>query len=40
MKEVLKLDEDQTSYSFKYKAASNLYKSLASEGKADEQVLT
>ncbi|WP_420571913.1 tyrosine-type recombinase/integrase [Kordia sp.] len=40
MKEALKLDEDQTLYSFKHTAASNLYKSLASEGKADEQVLT
>ena len=40
MKEALKLDEDQTLYSFKHTAASNLYNSLASEGKADEQVLT
>lgn len=40
MKEALKLDEEQTLYSFKHTAASNLYKSLASEGKADEQVLT
>ncbi|WP_046759357.1 tyrosine-type recombinase/integrase [Kordia jejudonensis] len=40
MKEALQLDEDQTLYSFKHTAASNLYKSLASEGKADEQVLT
>lgn len=40
MKEALKLDNDQTLYSFKHTAASNLYNSLASEGKADEQVLT
>jgi integrase len=40
MKKELELDADQTLYSFKHTAASNLYNSLASEGKADEQVLT
>ncbi|QHI36139.1 Tyrosine recombinase XerC [Kordia antarctica] len=40
MKKELQLDTDQTLYSFKHTAASNLYNSLASEGKADEQVLT
>lgn len=40
MKKELVLDDDQTLYSFKHTAASNLYNSLASEGKADEQVLT
>ncbi|MBC8755854.1 tyrosine-type recombinase/integrase [Kordia sp. YSTF-M3] len=39
MKKELELDEDQTLYSFKHTAASNLYNSLASEGKANEQVL-
>ncbi len=39
MKKELELDADQTLYSFKHTAASNLYNSLASEGKANEQVL-